>query len=229
MSRKAPQGPPRADSEDLGRAVGELLHDTLVAVEKSLAAAGRTLRRHTERLDGQCERLGVHERRERERLNAIEKRLSALGRGDAGEAKGEAEKPAGSPEPIVEFCKDLKRGRFSNGDSASHVEAFFADVNRKVPKGLHKQFTRRLEKFREDSEVRTRLEGRKPSRPTAEIHLRSTLRTAETVSSRMVTSGEQIPYLEEYFQIWNRVERNLKAIQKASKAAKNKSKAAIPA
>ncbi len=100
MSRKAPQGPPRADSEDLGRAVGELLHDTLVAVEKSLAAAGRTLRRHTERLDGQCERLGVHERRERERLNAIEKRLSALGRGDAGEAKGEAEKPAGSPEPI---------------------------------------------------------------------------------------------------------------------------------
>ena len=119
-------------------------------------------------------------------------------------------------EPIAGFCNDLKRGRFTNGDSGEYIDEFF-DVNRKNRKALHTQFTRNLERFREDPDIQARLDGRQPKRLTPEVELLRSLKAARTASNKAIASGTSIPYMEEAFQIWNQVDKNLKTIEQKSK------------
>jgi hypothetical protein len=121
-----------------------------------------------------------------------------------------------APEPIAEFCNDLKRGRFTNGDSGEYIDDFF-DVNRKNRKTLHKQFTKNLLDFHSDPEIEIRLRGRQPKRLTAEVELIRALKAARTASNKAIASHGSIPYMEEAFQIWNQVDKNLKAIEQKSK------------
>jgi len=120
-----------------------------------------------------------------------------------------------APKPIAEFCDDLKRGRFSNGESVPFVKAFF-DVNRAARKTLHDQFTKRLETFRDDPEVQIRLSGRSPQRRKDDIRLRAAMKAAKTVTDDLVQVGATIVYLDEFYQLWNQVDANLKRLGKHS-------------
>lgn len=115
-----------------------------------------------------------------------------------------------APKPIAEFCRDLKRGRFGNGESAPYVNAFFTAERKRG--NLHEQFTENLERFHKDKEVKTRLEGRAPSRRNADVKLRSVLRSVLTVTEELVAAEEEIVYLDEFFQLLNQIKTNIQKI-----------------
>lgn len=111
--------------------------------------------------------------------------------------------------PIAEFCSDLKRARFSNGESEGYIREFFG-INRSNRKTIFEQLQRRLEKFRDESEVRARLAGRGPQRRQPDIKLRSAMKVVLTITEEFLRVGENIVYLDEFHLLWNQVDTNLK-------------------
>jgi len=126
-----------------------------------------------------------------------------------------------APEPIVEFACDLKRGKFTNGQSKEPVKKFF-DVSRKANANLRKQLVRNLDTFRADPDTMARLDGRRRTKLTHDINLRRALKHAQTVAQEVLASGEQIPYIEEFYQISNSIRDALKAIEKKSRSKTRK-------
>jgi len=119
-----------------------------------------------------------------------------------------------APKPIAAFCHDLKRGKFTNGDAEPHIEQFFGKFPKQSRKNLHLVFEKRLEDFRNDPEVVTRLDGRPSSKLTPEMNLRGKLKSVRRVTQNILKARHQILYVEEYFQILRQIEKDLKAIQK---------------
>lgn len=117
--------------------------------------------------------------------------------------------------PVAEFFQDLKRGRFTNGDSDPYIKAFF-DVRRS--KEVYQQLTDNLASFRRDPEVVTRLEGRKPSKRLPDGRLRWALKSALSVSSELVAAEEEIRYIDEFFHLLNQIRTNLQTLQRGATA-----------
>lgn len=115
--------------------------------------------------------------------------------------------------PIGEFCHDLKRGRFSNGESKPYVENFFS-VNRKA-KDLHQEFTKNLDKFRRDEEVKTKLSGKRPTTPRDPgVELRGILRSALTVTEKLLQKKVRLVYCEEYHGLLNQIKGNVQLLSR---------------
>jgi len=119
-------------------------------------------------------------------------------------------------EPVAQFCQDLKRGRFGNGEAKPYIDQFF-DATAKIPKGkLHKELTRRLDVFHADREVKTRLDGRPSQRRDPETKLRGAMRTLLTVTEEVLKTKTEIPYVDEFFQLLNQIRANLQKLGKKS-------------
>ena len=116
--------------------------------------------------------------------------------------------------PVVEFLADLKRGRFSNGEAEPFIKEFF-DVPRTNPKKMHDHFERRLEEFHEDPETQARLEGRTRTRQSGDMNLRRAMKGVLTITEELLATKEAVPYVDEFFQFWIQVERNLKTLNKS--------------
>jgi len=124
-----------------------------------------------------------------------------------------------APKPIVAFVQDLKTGRFSNGDSKPHIESFFA-VNHKKGK-LHDQFSKNLATFREDPEVKTRLEDRCRTRMGPDVNLRRALRTVLGITEELAAKKTELLYMDEFFHLLNQIRTNLQAMVKTRKPKVN--------
>jgi len=116
-------------------------------------------------------------------------------------------------EPIKEFCNDLKKARFNNGESEPYIREFFG-VNRANRKTIYDQFAKRLEKFREEDEVKMRLNGRAPQKLRDDIKLRSAMKAVVTITNDLISAGSTISYLDEFHHLWNHVDSNLKRLAK---------------
>ena len=121
-----------------------------------------------------------------------------------------------APKPVADFCNDLKKGKFSNGDSEPFIKQFFS-VNRASRKNLHEQFAKRLGDFRKDAEVAARLDGRSPQKRKGDIKLRSAMKSVVTITEELISAGSDILYVDEFFHLWNRVESNLKCLRDMKK------------
>lgn len=118
--------------------------------------------------------------------------------------------------PIAEFLADIQRGKFTNGDSAPHIEAFFDGIPRKGKSTAFKAYAQRLEAFRKDPEVKTRLEGRSVNRHSPETRIRQSLKAALTVVKQVVKDGGEIHYVEEFYQLCNQIHKELEHLNKTS-------------
>jgi len=119
--------------------------------------------------------------------------------------------------PIAEFCRDLVRGKFSNGDSAPHIQTFFEGVRPR--KNLHDEYERRLESFRKDPEVERRLQGRPSTHLSGETRIRRSLKTAHTEIKRVLNQHLPVPYVEEFYHMLGQLHTMLEEIAKNSKKA----------
>lgn len=121
--------------------------------------------------------------------------------------------------PIAEFLHDVNNAKFTNGESAPFIERFFDGIVRKGKAKLFDQYNERLDAFRSEPEVVTRLEGRQRSRLTAEIKLRRALKSCLTEARNAVKSGEDIRYVEEFYHLWNQVQKELRRLDRHASVA----------
>ena len=113
-------------------------------------------------------------------------------------------------QPVVAFLQTLKQSRMSATDAEPYIGAFFSSL----PKSSnpHKVFSDRLEELHEDPEIRSRITGRQCAELPKDVVLLRTLKTAETVLDYVLTHGERLPNVDEFFRLINRIETKLKSI-----------------
>lgn len=123
---------------------------------------------------------------------------------------------AQATDPIVGFLHTLKKSRISVSDATPYVASFFAAM----PKAADpfKVYTERLKGLHEEAEIRARLLGRQVTELPRDVVLLKALKSAETVAGEILTHGERVPNVDEFFRILNRITDQLKSIAPNKKA-----------
>lgn len=113
-------------------------------------------------------------------------------------------------EPIVGFMNTMKQSRMSVTDAAPYLVSFFSAL----PKAAnpYSAYAERLAEVHEDPEIRSRLTGRPCAALPKDVVLLRTLKTAETVLESIVTHGERVTNVDEFFRIVDRLTKKLKSI-----------------
>lgn len=125
--------------------------------------------------------------------------------------------------PVVGFLQTLRQSRISVSDAAPFMSQFFAPL----PKGSnpYKVYSERLEDVHSDPEMRARITGRQSVELPKDVVLLRTLKTAETVVDHLITHGERVANVDEFFHLLGRIDRKLKSIAPNKKSER----AQIPA
>ena len=113
-------------------------------------------------------------------------------------------------EPVVGFLNTLKQSRIAVADAAPYIGSFFAAL----PKNANPYTTlvERLEEVHSDPEIKSRLTGRQCTELPKDVVLLRTLKTAETVLETIITHGERVANVDEFFRIVDRITKQLKSI-----------------
>jgi uncharacterized Zn finger protein len=95
-------------------------------------------------------------------------------------------------------------------DAAPYIASFFAAL----PKSSNpfKVYSERLEELHEDPEISSRLTGRQCSELSKDVVLLRNLKAAETVLDNILTHGERVPNIDEYFRLIDRLTKKLKSV-----------------
>lgn len=118
-----------------------------------------------------------------------------------------------APKPIGEFLTTLAKCKMVNGECNKLIDQFFEKPTGKR-KDLHETYQERLDDVLSDPEIKTRLEGRAPQRRSTDTKLLAALKATLTVAKQAEQARHHIPYMDEYFQVWNQVQTVLKSIAK---------------
>jgi hypothetical protein len=113
-------------------------------------------------------------------------------------------------QPVTGFLQTLKQSRMSATDATPYIESFFGSLPKSA--NPHKVYADRLEELHEDPEIRSRITGRQCAELPKDVVLLRTLKTAETVIDHILTHGERVPNVDEFFRLLNRLETKLKSI-----------------
>lgn len=113
-------------------------------------------------------------------------------------------------EPVVGFLQTIKQSRISATDATPYIASFFSAL----PKSANpfRVYAARLEELHEDPEIKSRLTGRQSTELPKDVVLLRNLKAAETVLESIVTHGERVPNVDEFFRILDRLTRQLKEI-----------------
>ena len=119
------------------------------------------------------------------------------------------------PKVIAEFLTVLKASQLSAADSEPYVTDFF----RPIPKinRAHHIYKERLELFKEDPEIITRITGRRITAMSHDVNLRRLLRAANTVLDEIAAANEPVPYADEFFQLLGQLRDKLHKVSKNKK------------
>lgn len=115
--------------------------------------------------------------------------------------------------PIVEFIEDLRHCQFATEEAIPYMAELFSEP---LPKNgsLHKVFTEKLENFRNNPEISTRLYGRHGNPQDYGTRLASSMKRVLTIASEIASGKKQVYHIDEYFRIWNQVHKQLSLMQK---------------
>ena len=112
--------------------------------------------------------------------------------------------------PVVGFIQTIKQSRMSANDAVPYISTFFAPFPK--TSNPYKVFSARLKGLHEDPEIQSRLTGRQQAELPKDIVLLRTLKSADTVLDRILTRGENVANVDEFFRILDRITRKLKSI-----------------
>lgn len=112
--------------------------------------------------------------------------------------------------PVTGFMQTLKQSRMAAADAVPYIDSFFGSL----PKGSnpYKVYSDRLESFHADPELTARLTGRQSTELPKDVVLLRTLKTAETVLDHILTHGDRVPNVDEFFRLIDRLTKKLKSI-----------------
>ncbi len=119
-------------------------------------------------------------------------------------------------DPVIGFLNTMKKSRISVSDAMPYIDSFFAGL----PKAANpfREYSKRLEELHDDPEIKSRLTGRQSTELPKDVVLLRTLKAAETVVDAILTHGERVPNVDEFFRIIDRITKQLKAIAPNKKA-----------
>lgn len=119
---------------------------------------------------------------------------------------------AAAPGPIAEFLRTIKRAKLAASDADEFMVDFFRPVS-KASK-VHEIYSSRLEQFRQDPEIVTRVLGRRGVGMRQDVNLRRLLKAASGVLDEIVASDDPLLYVDEFFQLLNGLKDQLHRISK---------------
>lgn len=119
------------------------------------------------------------------------------------------------PALVCEFFSILKQSQLSATDAQPFLERFFAPVV-KVGK-LHQTYKERLDEFRQEPEVVTRILGRRRGDISRDVNLRRLLKSASTVLDEIALCGEPLHYADEFFQLLSTLKDKVHRVSKNRK------------
>lgn len=122
--------------------------------------------------------------------------------------------------PVVEFLTDVRKAQLSAADAEPYIEEFFKPITK--GSRAYEIYEERLEAFRKDPEIDTRLAGRRSSGASKDVTLRRLLRSANTVADTMLESGEPVLYVDEFFRLLNLLDTKLHTVAKNQRGTKRK-------
>ena len=113
-------------------------------------------------------------------------------------------------EPVTGFLNTLKQSKISVADAEPYILEFFDTL----PKAGNpfKIYTKRLDKIHEDPEIKSRLTGRQCVALPKDVVLLRELKSAETVLDAILSHGDRVPNVDEFFRIIDRLTRKLRTI-----------------
>lgn len=112
--------------------------------------------------------------------------------------------------PVVGFLQTLKQSRMSASDAAPYIAEFFGSLPKSA--NPHKVYTERLEALHEDPEMKARITGRQSVELARDVVLLKTLKAADTVLDQIVTHGDRVHNIDEFFRLADRILKSLKSI-----------------
>jgi hypothetical protein len=115
--------------------------------------------------------------------------------------------------PIAAFLHSLVKGRFATRDAEPYIQEFFR------PAAKVTVYDARLAEFLDTPEVDTRLHGRMGPGLSTDINLRRSLRTAVSILDRTIEEGEDLRYVDEFFQLTKKITVRLRKLAPHCKAA----------
>lgn len=113
-------------------------------------------------------------------------------------------------EPIVGFMQTLRQSRMSASDATPYIESFFGSLPKSA--NPYKVYSERLEDLHDDPEIRSRLTGRQCSELAKDVVLLRALKSAETTLDHILTHGERVANVDEFFRLIEKITRKLKSI-----------------
>jgi len=120
--------------------------------------------------------------------------------------------------PITAFLQTIRKAKLSVQDAVPFIDEFFAPL----PKGSnpYQVYSSRLDDVHKETEISTRLTGRQRMEIPKDVVLLRALKTVETVVDSILTHGEPVPNVDEFFHILNRVTKKLKVFSTNKKNQK---------
>jgi len=117
--------------------------------------------------------------------------------------------------PIVGLLNTLKKSKISVADAVPYIEAFFAPTMK--ASNLHKTYAERLKDMHEDAEIKTRLTGRQATEISKDMVLLKALKSADSTLDTILTTGERVNNIDEFYRLTDRINKKLKQLAAAKK------------
>jgi len=112
--------------------------------------------------------------------------------------------------PVVGFLNTLKQSRISVADAAPYMVAFFDAAPKSA--NPYSVYSDRLSAVHDDPEIKSRLTGRPCASLPKDVVLLRALKSAETVLESILTHGERVTNVDEFFHILNRLTKHIKSL-----------------
>jgi hypothetical protein len=123
-----------------------------------------------------------------------------------------------APVPVVGFLQTLKKSKISVADAVPYISTFFSGFPKSEK--LHTVYSERLNAVHDDPEMQVRLTGRQGAEMPKDVVLLKNLKAAETTLDHIMTHGDTVLNVDEYFQIINRITRKLKELKELTTSKK---------
>lgn len=126
--------------------------------------------------------------------------------------------------PISKFLNLIQASRMSAEDAQPYLETFFAPVTKESKS--HEKYTERLQAIEEEPEFQARIKGRRGVQLSSDVNLRRALRSCSGILDDIITSGEELVYLDEFFGLVTQLHEKLHQLSSRHQKAK---KVRVPA
>lgn len=126
--------------------------------------------------------------------------------------------------PISKFLHLLQSSRMSSEDAQPYIESFFAPVTKESK--AYDKYTERLASIEDAPEIQARIKGRRGVQLSSDVNLRRALRTCASILDDIISSGEELVYLDEFFGLVTQLHEKLHQMSSRHQKAK---KVRVPA